>query len=68
MLVDNQGIMLREGKRYWFAAVEGDPLVIFRIGLPVYQRLPEIERISADGNAMNSDLKKKNGADRIYQR
>jgi len=48
--------------------VKGDPLVIFRIGLPNYERLPEIERISADGNAMNSDLKKKNGADRIYQR
>ena len=68
MLVEIQGIMLREGNRYWFAAVKGDPLVIFRIGLPNYERVPEIERISADGNAMNSDLKKKNGADRIYQR
>ena len=54
----NQGIMLPRGNMYWFTAIEGEPLVMLRIGSPNYQKLPEIDRTDADGNPMRGDSKK----------
>ena len=50
--------MMPKGNMYWFTAVEGEPLVMLRIGSPNYQKLPEIDRIDADGNPMRGDSKK----------
>lgn len=58
VLSANQGIMLPRGNMYWFTAIEGEPLVMLRIGSPNYQKLPEIDRIDADGNPMRGDSKK----------
>ena len=58
LLGPNQGIMMPKGNMYWFTAVEGEPLVMLRIGSPNYQKLPEIDRIDADGNPMRGDSKK----------
>lgn len=54
----NQSIMLPRGNMYWFTAIEGEPLVMLRIGSPNYQKLPEIDRTDADGNPMRGDSKK----------
>jgi len=54
----NQGIMLPRGNMCWFTAIEGEPLVMLRIGSPNYQKLPEIDRTDADGNPMRGDSKK----------
>jgi len=58
VLGSNQGIMLPRGNMYWFTAIEGEPLVMLRIGSPNYQKLPEIDRTDADGNPMRGDSKK----------
>ena len=58
ILGPNQGIMLPKGNMYWFTAIKGEPLVMIRIGSPNYQKLPEIDRIDADGNPMQGDSKK----------
>jgi mannose-6-phosphate isomerase-like protein (cupin superfamily) len=58
VLGPNQGIMLPKGNMYWFTAIPGEPLVMLRIGSPNYQKLPEIDRIDADGNPMRGDSRK----------
>lgn len=58
VLVANQGIMLPKGNMYWFTAIPGEPLVMLRIGSPNFQKLPEVDRIDADGNPMRGDSKK----------
>jgi mannose-6-phosphate isomerase-like protein (cupin superfamily) len=58
VLVRNQGIMMPKGNMYRFTAIPGEVLVMLRIGSPNYQKLPEIDRIDADGNPMRGDSKK----------
>lgn len=54
----NQGIMLPKGNLYRFFAVEGEPLVMLRIGTPNYAKQPDPSRTDADGNPMRGDSKK----------
>ncbi len=58
VLGPNQGIMLPRGNMYWFTAVEGEPLVMLRIGSPNYQKMPEVDRVDSDGEPMRGDSKK----------
>ncbi|MEX2455505.1 MAG: cupin domain-containing protein [Rhodospirillaceae bacterium] len=53
----DQGIMLPKGTLYRFTAIEGEPLVMLRIGTPNFRKLPEPDRIDADGNPMRGDSK-----------
>ena len=53
----NQGIMLPQGNMYWFTAIEGEPLVMLRIGTPNFHKLPSPNRIDANGNPMRGDSK-----------
>lgn len=53
----NQGILLPRGTMYWFTAIEGEPLVMLRIGTPNFQKLPQPNRIDAEGRPMRGDSK-----------
>ena len=53
----NQGILLPRGCVYKFFAVEGEPLVMLRIGTPNFQKQPKPNRTDAEGKPMRGDSK-----------
>ena len=57
ILGKNQGILLPMGVAYYFHAVEGEPLVILRMGTIVDPKRPPFERIGADGKDIPASSK-----------
>lgn len=54
----NQGILLPRGVAYYFHAVEGEPLVILRMGTIIDPERPAFERMGADGKRVPASSKK----------
>ena len=49
----NEGIMLPHGALYWFKAVEGEPLVMLRVGCAVNDNPDRYARLDAEGRDLD---------------